>query len=63
MKRFRESLREGGLADAGNIFDEQMAAREQGDQRELNGFFLAVDGLGDGALELRNGLRGGGWHC
>src|ERR1700687_468459 len=63
MKRFRESLREGGLADAGNVFDEQVAAGEQGDQRELDGFFLAVDGLGDGTLQLRNGLRGGSRHC
>jgi len=44
MKRFCERLRESGLADAGNVFDEQMAAREQSDERELDGVFLAVDG-------------------
>ncbi len=63
MKRFREGLRERGLADAGDVFNQQMAACEQGDQRELNCFFLPVNGAGDRTLELRNRLRGGGRHC
>jgi len=29
----------------------------------LDGVFLAVNGARDGALELRDGLRGGGEHC
>src|SRR6266852_6387535 len=62
MKGFCERLRESGLADAGDVFDEQVAAREQGDQRELDGVFLAVDGARDGALELRNDLGGGSRH-
>ncbi len=62
MKRFCERLRERGLADSGNVFDEQVAPREQSDQRELNGIFLAVDGARDGALELRDDLRGGSRH-
>src|SRR6266851_3880352 len=62
MKGFCESLRESGLADAGYVFDEEVAARKKGDERELNGFFLAVDGARDGALELRDDLRGGSRH-
>src|SRR5256886_17281875 len=62
MKRFGESLRQRGLAHAGNVFDEQMAAREKRDQRQLDGVFLAEDGARDGALELRDDLSGGGWH-
>ena len=62
VKRFRQRLGERGLADAGNIFDQQMAAREQRDQRELDGFFLAVDRASDGALQLRDDLRGDRRH-
>ena len=62
MKRLCERLRESGLADAWNVFDKQMAAREQGDERKLDGVFLAVDGARDGALELRDDLRGGSRH-
>ncbi len=43
MKTFCQRLGERGLADAGNVFDQQVAAREQRDQRELNRFFLAID--------------------
>jgi hypothetical protein len=63
MKRFRQRLRERSLAHTGNIFDEQMAAGQQGDQRELDRFFLAENGASNGALELRNHLRSGGRHC
>ena len=62
VKRFGERLGQGGFANAGNVFDEQMAAGEKRDQRELNGFFLAVNGAGDGALQLRDDLRGSGRH-
>ena len=62
MKGFRERLRERGLADAGHVFDQQVAAREQRDQRELDGFFLAVNRARDGALELRDDLRGSRRH-
>src|SRR5882762_1501464 len=62
MEGFCERLSESGLADAGDVFDEQMAAREQGDERELDGVFLAIDGARDGALELRDDLGGGGGH-
>jgi len=49
-------LRESGLADSGNVFDQQVAARKQGDERELDGVFFAVDGARNGALELRDDL-------
>src|SRR6266849_9075227 len=62
MKRFCERLRESSFADAGYVFDEQVAAREKGDERELDGLFLAVDGPRDGALELGDDLRGGSRH-
>jgi hypothetical protein len=62
MEGFCERLSESGLANAGDVFDEQMAAREQGDERELDGVFFAVDGARDGALELRDDLGGGGGH-
>ena len=45
MKRFRKRLGERGFADAGNVFDQQVAAREQRDQGQLDRFFLAVDRL------------------
>jgi hypothetical protein len=62
VKRFGKGLRKSGFSYAGNVFDEQVAAREQGDQRKLYGFFLAVNGARNGALELRNDLRGSGRH-
>src|ERR1700674_2530084 len=62
MKRFCERLRESGLANAGNVFDEQMAAGEQGNQRELDGVFLAVECARDGEMELRDDLGRGGRH-
>src|SRR5882762_2792315 len=62
VKGFCESLRESRFADAGNVFDQQMAAREQRHQSELDGVFLAVDGARDGALELRDDLGGGSRH-
>src|SRR5216684_2088322 len=62
MKGFRERLCESSFADAGNVFDEQVAAREQRDEGELDGVFLAVDGARDGALKLRDDLRGGSRH-
>ena len=62
MKRFRERLRKGGFAYSGNVFNQQVPTGEQRDQRKLNGFFFAVNGAGDGALKLRNDLRGSGRH-
>src|SRR5437764_11253468 len=39
-----------------------MAPRKKRDERELNGFFFAVNGARDGALQLRDELRGSCRH-
>src|SRR5260370_36931038 len=62
MTGFCDRLREGSFADAGNVFNEQVAASEQGDQRKLDGFFFAIDGARNRALKLRDDLRGGSRH-
>ena len=62
VEGFRERLGQGGFADAGNIFDQQVAAGKKRDQGELNDVFLAENGAGDGALQLRDDVRGGGRH-
>jgi len=62
VKGFRKSLGESGFPGARNVFDEQVAAREKGDEGELDDIFLAENGARDGALQLRNHLRGCGRH-
>ena len=52
VERARDGVGEGGLADARNVLDEQVAAREQRHQRHLDGFFLALHDAGDGALKF-----------
>jgi len=42
------------LADAGEILDEQVARASRVISAKLNGLFLAKNGAGNGALELRN---------
>jgi hypothetical protein len=63
MEGARKSLGKSGLANAGNVFDEQMSAGEKGDEGELDDIFFAENGAGNGALELRYDMRGGGRHC
>ncbi len=61
-ERTRESLRERGLADARNVFNQQMAAREQRGERELDDVFLALHDARDRAQKLgeaRAGVRRG----
>ena len=58
----RQGLRQRGLAHAGHVFDEQVAARQQRDQRELDGFVLAANDAGDGLLELGDQSGGGRGH-
>ena len=48
----RQRLRQRGLADAGNVFDQQVAAREQRGQRQLDDVFLALHDARDRALKL-----------
>ena len=55
-ERAREHVREGGLADAGQVLDQQVAAREQARERHADLALLAEDdpaGLLDDALEGR----------
>src|SRR6185503_20584767 len=61
VKTSRESLRKGGLADAGYVFDQQMPARKQGDKRQLNDIGFAVNYSFDCGLELFQ-LPGGRDH-
>src|SRR5579862_3039946 len=62
VKRFRESLGQSGLANTRNVFNQQMAARKESDQRKLNSFFLAVNRASDRELQLRDDLRSGRGH-
>ena len=45
------ALRQRGLADAGHVLDEQVAAREQRDHREPDRLGLAADHAADVVLE------------
>ena len=62
MKGFGERLRERGFAHAGDVFDQQVAARQQGNQGQLDHIFLAENGAPNRALQLRDDLRGGRRH-
>ena len=46
-ERARQHVRERGLADAGQILDQQVAAREQAGEREADLLFLAEDDAAD----------------
>jgi len=52
MKRFGERLGEGSLTCSGNVFDEQMATSEKSYEGKLDDVFFAIDGAGNGALQL-----------
>ncbi len=43
IDRARQSLRQGGLAHAGDVFDEQMAARQQAYQAQTQYFRLTAN--------------------
>jgi hypothetical protein len=64
----REGPREGGLADAGHVFDEHVAAGEHADEQQLDGLGAAREHRGealaddgDGAAEGRD--FGGAAHA
>ena len=57
VKRFGQRLGQRGLADTGDVFDEQVAAREKRDERELDGLFFAENSARNAALQLRDDLR------
>ena len=56
--RARQRLRQRGLADAGHIFDEQMAARQQADHGEPHHFRFAANGPRRGPSPTRPAWRG-----
>ena len=60
VERAGERLRESRLADAGYVFDQQVAAREKGGERELDDLFLALHHARDRALKLGEAAAGGG---
>ena len=47
----RQRLRQRGLADAGHIFDEQMAARQQADHGQPDHFRFAANGPAEGRFQ------------
>ena len=57
----REGLRQRGLADAGHVFDQQVAARQQRRERQLDDVFLALDDAGNRALKLGEAGAGATW--
>ena len=48
-----QRLRERGFADAGDVFDEQVAAREQADHRRAHDVRLAADHVAEGGFQAR----------
>jgi len=50
----RKGLGECRLADAGHVFDEQVAAREQADGGEADDFGFAAQDGAEGGFELRH---------
>jgi hypothetical protein len=55
--RVGERAREGGLADARDVLDEEVAAGEEGHERELDHFGLALEGVLHGHAELLHDRR------
>ena len=51
MKRPRESMRQCGFSDSGNIFNQQMATGKERNYSQPNGFVLAFDHGLDGLLQ------------
>ena len=52
LDRARQGLREGGLAHAGNVFDQQVALGEQADQREPDDLRLPSNDLTEARFQL-----------
>ena len=57
VERPRQRVRESGFADAGDILDQQVAARKQRHQGQLDDFVLAADDALNGPLEPGHQLR------
>jgi len=62
VERTRESLRQSCFAYTGNVFNQQVAAREQSGERELNYVFFALYDARNRAQEFGESFTGGvGW--
>ena len=60
----RQGVCQRGLADAGQVFDQQVAARQQAGQRKSDLRFLAEDdAVGCGDQYCNGGGFSGGFHC
>ena len=46
-----QGIRQGGFTDAGDVFDQQVAASKQRRQSQLDNFFLALDESADRFLD------------
>ncbi len=60
IERPREGLGQSGFADAGNAFDQQMSARQQGNQGQADDFILAANDLAQSFFQLGRASGGGG---
>jgi hypothetical protein len=60
----RKGLSKGSLADAGDAFDQEVAASHQGDYRQADNVILAPDHFPQGVFQLRRtrGNGGGGFR-
>ena len=56
----RQHVRERGLADARDVLDQQVAAREQAGERHADLSFLAEDDLAGGLDDARDRRSSGG---
>src|SRR5260221_14499706 len=63
MQGFAERADEGGLAQAGDAFEQAVAAYEEAGEHAVDDFGMADDGLGDfslhGAIVAPEGIAGG----
>ena len=59
-ERARQRVRERGLADARDVLDQQVAAREQAGERHADLRLLAEDDLAGGLDDARHRRRAGG---
>ena len=62
MEGIRDGLRQGGLAHAGNIFNQQVAFGQQGHERQTDDFVLAANHAGYRRLQLRDLICRGCGH-
>ncbi len=59
VERPRQSLSQSSFADAGNAFDEQVSASNQGDDGQTENVILASNHFAEGVFQLRRTMRNG----